>query len=156
MAKELKEGLKAPAFNLPTDGGSKIRLADLKGRNVVIYFYPKDMTPGCTTESIDFSSLMADFKKANTAVIGVSKDSVERHDRFKEKHALTVTLASDEKGEMLEKYGVWQEKKLYGKTFMGIVRSTFLIDSAGKIAKIWPKVKVKGHAVEVLDAARQL
>jgi thioredoxin-dependent peroxiredoxin len=156
MAKELREGLKAPAFNLATDGGGKIRLADLKGQNVVVYFYPKDMTPGCTTEAIDFSALGPDFKKANTVVIGVSKDSVERHDKFKDKHDLTIILGSDEKGEMLEKYGVWQEKKLYGKVFMGIVRSTFLIDAEGKIAKIWPKVRVKGHAANVLAAAQEL
>jgi peroxiredoxin Q/BCP len=156
MAKELKEGLKAPAFSLPTDGGGQIRLADLKGKNVVLYFYPKDMTPGCTTEAIDFSGHGAAFKKANTVVIGVSKDSVERHDKFKAKHDLTVTLASDESGAMLEKYGVWQEKKLYGKVFMGIVRSTILINAEGKIAKIWPKVRVKGHADEVLEAAKAL
>jgi len=156
MAKELKEGLKAPAFSLPTDGGGKIRLADLKGQNVVLYFYPKDMTPGCTTEAIDFSGHGAAFKKANTVVIGVSKDSVERHDKFKAKHDLTVTLASDESGATLEKYGVWQEKKLYGKVFMGIVRSTILINAEGKIAKIWPKVRVKGHADDVLEAAKAL
>ncbi len=156
MAKELKTGQKAPAFNLPTDGGGKIRLSDLKGQNVVVYFYPKDMTPGCTTEAIDFSSLSPAFKKAGTVVIGVSKDSVERHDRFKDKHDLKVTLASDETGAMLEKYGVWQEKKLYGKVFMGIVRSTFLIDAQGKIVKIWPKVRVKAHAEDVLEAAKAL
>ena len=156
MAKELKEGLKAPAFNLPTDGGEKTRLADLKGQNVVVYFYPKDMTPGCTVEAVDFSAMAPDFKKAKTVVIGVSKDSVERHEKFKEKHRLKITLASDENGAMLEKYGVWQEKKLYGKVFMGIVRSTFLIDSEGKIVKIWPKVRVKGHAAEVLEAAKAL
>ncbi|MCE7997654.1 MAG: thioredoxin-dependent thiol peroxidase [Rhodobiaceae bacterium] len=156
MAKELKEGLKAPAFSLPTDGGGKVRLADLKGQNVVLYFYPKDMTPGCTTEAIDFSGHAAAFKKANTVVVGVSKDSVERHDKFKAKHDLSVTLASDESGAMLEKYGVWQEKKLYGKVFMGIVRSTILINAEGKIVKIWPKVRVKGHADEVLEAAKAL
>lgn len=156
MAKELKSGQKAPAFNLSTDGGGKIRLADLKGQNVVVYFYPKDMTPGCTTEAIDFSSLAPAFKKAKTVVIGVSKDSIERHDRFKDKHDLKVTLASDETGTMLEKYGVWQEKKLYGKVFMGIVRSTVLIDAQGKIAKIWPKVRVKAHAEEVLEAVQAL
>ena len=112
MTKELKQGQKAPAFNLPTDGGGKIRLADLKGQNVVVYFYPKDMTPGCTTEAIDFSGLAPAFKKAKTVVIGVSKDSVERHDKFKDKHNLTITLASDETGAMLEKYGAWQEKAL--------------------------------------------
>lgn len=156
MAKELKEGLKAPAFSLPTDGGGKVRLADLKGQNVVLYFYPKDMTPGCTTEAIDFSRHAAAFKKANTVVIGVSKDSVERHDKFKAKHDLSVTLASDESGAVLEKYGVWREKKLYGKVFMGIVRTTILIDAEGRIAKIWPKVRVKGHADEVLEAAKAL
>ncbi len=156
MTETLKEGQKAPAFSLPTDGGGKVRLADLKGQSVVIYFYPKDMTPGCTTEAIDFTALAPSFKKANTVIIGVSKDSVERHDKFKAKHDLSITLASDEDGKMLEKYGVWQEKKLYGKVFMGIVRSTLLIDAEGRIAKIWPKVRVKGHADEVLAAAKAL
>ncbi|MEQ9520450.1 MAG: thioredoxin-dependent thiol peroxidase [Parvibaculum sp.] len=156
MTVTLKEGQKAPAFSLPTDGGGKVRLADLKGQNVVVYFYPKDMTPGCTTQAIDFSALAPSFKKANTIIIGVSKDNVDRHDKFKAKHDLTITLASDEAGVMLEKYGIWQEKKLYGKTFMGIVRSTFLIDAEGKIAKIWPKVKVKGHAEDVLGVAQTL
>lgn len=156
MAKELREGLKAPAFTLPTDGGGKIKLSELKGKNVVVYFYPKDMTPGCTTEAIDFTGLQSEFDAANTVVIGVSKDSVERHDKFKAKHDLSIVLASDEDGAMLEKYGVWQEKKLYGKVFMGIVRSTFLIDADGRIVKIWPKVKVKGHADAVLAEAQAL
>lgn len=156
MSDMLSEGDKAPAFTLPTDEGEKIRLSDLKGQNVVLYFYPKDMTPGCTTEAIDFSALMPKFKKANTAVIGVSKDSVERHGKFREKHDLKVTLASDEDGGMLEKYGVWALKKLYGREFMGIVRATYLIDAKGKIVRVWPKVKVKGHAEEVLEAAKAL
>lgn len=156
MAKELSEGAKAPAFNLPTDDGGKIRLSDLKGLNAVLYFYPKDSTPGCTTEALDFTALMPKFQKANTAVIGISKDSIESHCRFRDKNMLKVILASDEKGEVVEKYGVWQLKKLYGREFMGIVRSTFLIDANGKIARIWPKVKVKGHAEEVLEAAKAL
>ena len=149
-------GKKAPAFTLPTDGGKKVQLSKLKGQKVVVYFYPKDMTPGCTTEAIDFTALAGAFEKANTVVIGISKDSVERHDKFIAKHDLNLILASDEDGEVCEKYGVWQEKKMYGKTFMGIVRATLLIDEAGKVAEVWPKVKVKGHAEAVLAAAEAL
>ena len=156
MAKELMEGAKAPAFSMPTDDGNKVSLKDLKGKNLVLYFYPKDMTPGCTTEAIDFSGLAAKFKRCNTVVVGVSKDSIERHEKFREKHDLAITLASDETTKICEKYGVWQEKRMYGKTFMGIVRSTFLIDENGVIRQIWRKVKVKGHAEEVLAAAKAL
>lgn len=156
MAQELNEGAKAPAFTLPTDDGGKIRLSELKGQNVVLYFYPKDSTPGCTTEALDFTAMMPKFKRANTAVIGISKDSIASHCKFRDKNDLKIILASDEKGEVVEKYGVWQLKKLYGREFMGIVRSTFLIDANGKIARIWPKVKVKGHAEEVLEAAKAL
>lgn len=156
MTKEIKVGSKAPAFSMPQAGGGKIALKDLKGKNVVLYFYPKDMTPGCTTEAIDFTQAAKAFDKANTVVIGVSKDSVERHEKFRDKHDLSVVLASDEQSEICEKYGVWQEKSMYGKTFMGIVRSTFLIDGNGVVQKIWPKVKVKGHVDEVLEAAQAL
>lgn len=153
---ELQEGAKAPAFALPTDGGGKIRLSDLKGQNVVLYFYPRDDTPGCTTEAIDFTALKKAFGKADTTVIGVSKDSAEKHDKFKAKHKLSITLASDEEGTTLERYGVWVEKNMYGRKSMGIRRSTFLIDAKGTIRRIWPKVKVKGHAEEVLAAAQEL
>jgi len=153
-------GKKAPAFTLPRDSGegenTKVQLSKLKGQNVVLYFYPKDMTPGCTTESIDFSTLAKEFEAQNTVIIGISKDSVERHDKFIAKHDLNLILASDEDGAIIEKYGVWQEKKLYGKVYMGIVRSTFLIDETGKVAAVWPKVRVKAHAQAVLDAVKSL
>jgi len=153
---ELKTGDLAPNFNMPTDGGASVELSTLKGKNVVLYFYPKDDTPGCTTEAIDFSTLIADFDAANTVIIGVSKDTVAKHYKFKAKHELKVTLGSDEDGEVLEAYGVWVLKKLYGREYMGIERATFLIDANGKVAQIWRKVKVKGHAEAVLDAVRAL
>ena len=153
---ELKTGDLAPNFNMPTDGGASVELSALKGKNVVLYFYPKDDTPGCTTEAIDFSTLIADFDAANTVIIGVSKDTVAKHDKFKAKHELKVTLGSDEDGNVLEAYGVWVLKKLYGREYMGIERATFLIDGDGKLAQIWRKVKVKGHAQAVLDAVRAL
>lgn len=153
-------GKKAPAFTLPRDSAAgenaKVQLSKFKGQNVVLYFYPKDMTPGCTTESIDFSTMAKEFADQNTAIIGISKDSVARHDKFIAKHELNLILASDEEGTVIEKFGVWQEKKLYGKVYMGIVRSTFLIDEAGKVAAVWPKVRVKGHAQAVLDAVKEL
>jgi thioredoxin-dependent peroxiredoxin len=153
---ELKTGDLAPTFKLPGDGGEDIDLADFRGQNVVLYFYPKDDTPGCTTEAINFTGAKADFEAANTVIIGASKDSVKRHDNFKAKHELAVRLVSDTEGELCEAYGVWVLKKLYGREYMGIERATFLIDAEGKIAKIWRKVKVKGHAEDVLDAARDL
>ena len=153
---ELKTGDLAPNFNMPTDGGASVELSALKGKNVVLYFYPKDDTPGCTTEAIDFSTLIADFDAANTVIIGVSKDTVAKHDKFKAKHELKVTLGSDEDGNVLEAYGVWVLKKLYGREYMGIERATFLIDGDGKLAQIWRKVKVKGHAQAVLDAVHAL
>ena len=152
----LEAGKKAPAFDAVTDGDGKIALKDLKGRNVVLYFYPKDMTPGCTTEAEGFRDAIKDFEKANTVVIGVSKDSVKRHDNFKAKHDLPFTLISDEDGKICEAYGVWQIKKNYGREYMGIVRSTFLIDEKGKIAKIWSNLRVKGHVDTVLEAAQSL
>lgn len=149
-------GTKAPAFSLPRDGSETVSLADFKGQNLVLYFYPRADTPGCTVESKAFSSLAKAFAKAGTAVLGVSADPVKAQDAFKAKHGLAIPLASDETHRMLEAYGVWGEKSMYGKTFMGITRTTFLIDKAGRIARIWPKVKVEGHADEVLAAAKEL
>lgn len=156
MAKAIEEGVKAPAFTLETDDGKKLSLNDLKGKKTVLYFYPKDDTPGCTKEAIAFTEEMTKFKRAGAAVIGVSKDSVSRHQKFKEKHGLKVTLGADEKGDAVEKYGVWVEKNMYGRKYMGIERSTFLIDEKGVIRKIWRKVKVPGHAAEVLEAVKSL
>ncbi|MFQ5346813.1 MAG: peroxiredoxin [Rhodothalassiaceae bacterium] len=143
-------------FALPADGGDTIRLSDLRGRIVVLYFYPKDNTPGCTTEAREFSALADEFAALGATVIGVSKDSVATHERFRDKHGLRVRLASDGDGAVCDAYGVWQEKSLYGRRFMGIVRSTFLIDRDGRIARLWRKVRIKGHAAEVLAAAREL
>ncbi|HRE60541.1 MAG TPA: peroxiredoxin [Micropepsaceae bacterium] len=156
MSKSLKEGQKAPAFSLPSDGGGKLSLKDCAGKALVLYFYPKDDTSGCTREAIDFSALAGAFKKAGAQVIGVSKDSVASHDKFKKKHDLAVGLLSDEEGKMVEAYGVWVEKSMYGRKYMGIERATFLIDAKGVIQKIWRKVKVPGHAAEVLDAVKAL
>jgi peroxiredoxin Q/BCP len=156
MATELAIGDKAPAFKLPRDDGSKVSLADFKGRKVVLYFYPRADTPGCTREAIDFSRLRPQFAKAGTEVLGVSADPVPAQDKFKKKHDLTVSLLSDETHKMLEAYGAWAKKSMYGKSFMGIVRMTLLIGPDGRIAQIWPKVKVDGHAQEVLAAAKAL
>jgi thioredoxin-dependent peroxiredoxin len=149
-------GSKAPAFSLPRDGGGKVSLTEFKGQNLVLYFYPRADTPGCTVESKAFSSLSKAFAKAETAVLGVSADPVKAQDAFKAKHGLAIPLASDETHRMLDAYGVWGEKSMYGKKFMGIIRTTFLIDRDGRIARIWPKVKVEGHAEEVLAAAKDL
>jgi thioredoxin-dependent peroxiredoxin len=146
----------APDFTLPRDGGGEVSLSGLKGHNVVLYFYPKDDTPGCTIEAIDFTRMKEDFAGADTVVIGVSKDSVKAHDKFCRKHGLGVILASDEASDVCERYGTWAEKSMYGKTYMGIERVTVLIDKAGKVARVWPKVKVPGHADEVLAAAKAL
>jgi thioredoxin-dependent peroxiredoxin len=148
-------GKKAPDFSLATDTGTQ-SLKKLKGTNVVLYFYPKDDTPGCTKEALEFTALAKDFTKANTVVIGASKDSVAAHAKFRAKHKLGVELVADEEGSLSEAYGVWVEKAMYGKKYMGIERSTFLIDSTGKIAHIWRKVKVPDHAKEVLAAAKAL
>jgi thioredoxin-dependent peroxiredoxin len=156
MAPQPEAGSPAPDFTLPRDGGGKISLADFRGRKVVLYFYPKADTPGCTKEAIAFSGLAADFAKANTAIIGVSADAVKAQDAFKQKYDLSIALASDEKHQMLDAYGVWGEKSMYGKTFLGVSRATFLIGTDGRIARVWPKVKVDGHAEEVLAAARAL
>lgn len=156
MSKSLKEGQKAPAFSLPADGGGKLSLKDCAGKALVLYFYPKDDTSGCTREAIDFSALAGAFKKAGAKVVGVSKDSVASHDKFKKKHDLSVGLLSDEEGKMVEAYGVWVEKSMYGRKYMGIERATFLIDAKGVIQKIWRKVKVPDHAAEVLEAVKAL
>jgi len=150
------EGKKAPAFSMPTDGGGKVALKDLTGQIVVLYFYPKDDTSGCTREAIEFTEALAKFKRQGAVVIGVSKDTVAKHDKFKEKHKLKVILGSDEDGKVVEKYGVWIEKSMYGRKYMGIDRSTYLIDGTGKIARIWRKVKVGGHVDEVLSAVKDL
>ena len=152
----LDEGKKAPDFKLPKDGGEIIHLGGKKGRYVVLFFYPKDDTSGCTKEAIAFSGLIDQFKKAGADIIGLSPDSVERHDKFKTKHDLTVDLASDEDKKVLEKYGVWVEKSMYGRKYMGVERTTFLIDPKGKVAKIWRKVKVPGHAEAVLETLKEL
>ena len=156
MPKALEVGAKAPQFTLPADNGEKIALKDLAGKKVVLYFYPKDDTPGCTREAIDFTAQIGKFKRAGAVIIGVSKDSVAKHQKFKAKHDLAVTLAADETGKVIEKYGAWVEKNMYGRKFMGIERATFLIDENGVIREIWRKVKVNGHAEAVLDAVKAL
>ena len=155
-AKTLEPGDKAPTFKLPKNGGGTVSLADFKGKTLVLYFYPKDDTSGCTKEAIDFSGNERAFKAAGAAVVGVSKDNVASHDKFKTKHRLKVTLASDEETKTAADYGVWVEKSMYGRYYMGMERATFLIDGKGKIREIWRKVKVPGHAVEVLAAAKAL
>ena len=150
------EGDMAPEFEMPATGGRTVSLAGLKGKPFVLYFYPKADTPGCTTESQDFSALVADFEQIGTTVIGVSRDPVKKLDRFKAKHDLKVVLASDEPEDVTEAFGVWVEKTLYGRAYMGIERTTMLIDAQGKIARIWSKEKVPGHAEEVLAAAQKL
>ena len=152
----LVAGATAPDFNLPRDGGGTISLADFAGQKLALYFYPRADTSGCTREAIDFSRLQTAFAKTNTQVLGVSADPVPAQDKFKAKYKLGIALASDEKHRMLEAYGVWQEKSLYGRKFMGIVRSTVLIGPDQRIARIWPKVFVDGHAEEVLAAAKAL
>jgi peroxiredoxin Q/BCP len=149
-------GAKAPDFTLPGDDGGKVSLKDFRGRKLVLYFYPKADTPGCTREAIAFNGLKAKFAKAETAILGVSADPVKAQDAFKRKHSLGIALASDETHKMLTDYGVWGEKSMYGRSFMGITRATFLIGPDGRIARVWPKVKVDGHAEEVLAAARAL
>lgn len=146
----------APDFTAPLQDGSAFTLSALRGQPVVVYFYPKDDTPGCTTEAKDFSALGAEFATLGARVVGVSKDSVAKHGKFAAKHDLSVALVSDAEGDICERYGVWGEKSMYGKTYMGITRATFLIDAQGRIARLWPKVTVKGHADEVLAALRAL
>lgn len=156
MGKEVNEGAKAPAFRLPTDDGGEVALRDFAGKTLILYFYPKDDTTGCTAEAIAFSGLAKEFQKAGAAILGVSKDSVTKHQKFKEKHDLKVSLAADEEGRTVADYGAWVEKSMYGRKYMGIDRSTFLIDAKGVVRKIWRKVKVPGHAAEVLAAAKAL
>ena len=156
MPHELSPGAMAPAFTLPRDGGGSISLADFAGSKLVLYFYPRANTSGCTKEAIDFSRLKAAFSKAGTEILGVSADPVPAQDKFKAKHKLAIALASDEKHRMLDAYGVWQEKSMYGRKFMGIVRTTVLIGPEQRVSRVWPKVSVTGHAEEVLAAARAL
>lgn len=146
----LKEGLKAPTFKLPGDDGKTHSLSDFKGEKIVLYFYPKDNTSGCTKEACDFRDNMRRISKKNSLVIGVSKDSEKSHVKFKDKYDLNFLILSDEDGKMLKKYGVWMEKSMYGRKYMGIARTTFIIDENGRIKKIFEKVKVPGHVDEVL------
>jgi peroxiredoxin Q/BCP len=152
----LTEGAKAPAFRMPRDGGETVSLADYAGKKLVLFFYPRADTPGCTREAIDFTRLKGAFAEAGTAVLGVSADTVKAQEAFRNKHELAVPLISDEQHEMLEAYGVWGEKSLYGRTFLGIIRTTVLIGSDGRIARVWRNVRVDGHAETVLEAARAL
>ncbi len=153
---ELKEGDTAPDFELETDTDGIIRLSDFRGRKVVVYFYPKDNTSGCTQEARDFSDLLDEFARADTVVIGISPDTVRKHANFRARHDLRVMLAADPERQAIEAYGVWKEKSMYGRKYMGVERSTFLVDREGRVARAWRKVRVKGHAEEVLQAARAL
>ncbi|HOO81844.1 MAG TPA: thioredoxin-dependent thiol peroxidase [Alphaproteobacteria bacterium] len=153
---ELKVGDPAPNFTAPADGNRELSLSDFKGQKIVLYFYPKDDTPGCTKESCGFNEALQAFKKLGTTIIGISKDSPVRHDKFKAKYNLNFPLVSDENTDICERYGVWKEKNMYGKKYMGIERSTFLINEEGKIAAIWRKVKVDGHVEEVESAAENI
>ncbi|MGE6699387.1 peroxiredoxin [Hyphomonas sp. NPDC076900] len=150
-----QEGRKAPAFSMETTAGKR-RLADYAGKYLVLYFYPKDDTPGCTQEAIDFSTHAKAFEKAGAVVLGVSRDPLSRHEKFAAKHALTIQLGSDADGKVSEAYGTWEEKSMYGRTYMGMARRTFLIGPDGKIIRVWPKVRVKGHAEEVLENINSL
>ena len=156
MAKDLVEGEPAPDFELATDGGGRAHLKDLKGKPVVVYFYPKDDTSGCTAEAIAFNGLRAKFAAAGASVVGVSPDSAAAHEKFKAKHDLKITLAADPERSAIDAYGVWKEKSMYGRKYFGVERSTFLIGRDGRIARIWRKVKVPGHADEVLAAVKAL
>ena len=156
MSAALQPGDKAPDFALPSDDGGDIRLADLRGQTVVLYFYPKDDTSGCTSEAKGFTEAQADFDAVGAVVVGVSKDNVKSHGKFRQKYGLSVRLGSDVEGEMIERYGVWVEKSMYGRKYMGIERATFLIDSEGVIRQVWRKVSVTGHVPAVLTAARGL
>lgn len=150
----IETGTPAPDFTLPRDGGDTVTLSDLRGQKVVLYFYPKDDTSACTREALDFTEALPKFEAEGVAVFGISRDTVRRHDNFREKHGLSVPLLSDAEDEVCEDYGVWVEKKMYGRTFMGIERSTFLIDEDGILRHIWRKVKVPGHVPEVLSVVR--
>ena len=155
MAK-IGEGAPAPDFDLPTDSGGRVRLSALKGQIVVVYFYPADSTETCTLEAIDFSGRLAAFTKAGAVVVGISPDPPKSHDRFKAKHRLGLTLASDEEKKVINAWGLWGEKTTFGRKYMGVERATFLIDRTGRIARMWRKVRLKGHVDEVLEAAKQL
>jgi peroxiredoxin Q/BCP len=152
----LKEGDVAPDFTLHRDGGGSVKLSGFKGKPVVLYFYPKDDTSGCTKQAIGFSESVGDFTAAGAEIIGVSPDSVKSHDKFREKHGLAIILGSDEEKEAINAYGVWAEKKMYGKSYMGVDRSTFLIGKDGRLARVWRGVKVPGHVEEVLAAVKAL
>jgi peroxiredoxin Q/BCP len=154
MTVDVKAGDAAPTFDLPADGGGRVKLADFAGKPLVLYFYPKDDTTGCTAEAKAFTEGAEDFAAAGVSVVGVSKDSVASHDKFKAKYGLSFRLGADVDGAVVEAYGVWVEKSMYGRKYMGIERATFLIDGAGRVARVWRKVKVPGHAVEVLAAAK--
>jgi peroxiredoxin Q/BCP len=156
MTDALQASDAAPAFTLSRDGAGKVSLADYADQKLIIYFYPKDDTSGCTAEAKDFNALLKKFAEANASVVGVSPDSVKSHDKFRDKYELSFPLLSDEAKSMLEAYGVWVEKSMYGRKYMGVERTTFLIDRGGKISRIWRKVKVAGHAEEVLKAAQAL
>ena len=153
MTTKLQIGDKAPNFQIETTDGMR-SLKDFAGRHLVLYFYPKDDTPGCTKEAIAFTEFASEFDEASASILGISKDTLAKHEKFKEKHQLSIPLGSDQSGELCEAYGVWVEKKMYGKTYMGIERATFLVDPTGKIAQIWRKVKVSGHVKAVLDTLR--
>jgi peroxiredoxin Q/BCP len=156
MSEGLEAGAAAPEFDLPVDGGGRASLSGLKGKKVVLYFYPKDDTSGCTAEAIAFNGLRDKFEAAGAFLLGVSPDSVKSHDKFKKKYELQFSLGADETKSMLEAYGVWREKSMYGRKYMGVERTTFLIGADGRIARVWRKVKVPGHAEEVLAAARAI
>jgi peroxiredoxin Q/BCP len=156
MTTQIEEGQAAPDFTLPRDGGGEMGPGDVTGKKVVLFFYPKDDTSGCTKEAVGFSHHAAEFEKAGAVVIGVSKDGIKSHDKFRDKHSLTVPLLSDENSDVTERYGAWVEKSMYGKKYMGIERSTFLIDGSGTVRRVWRKVKVPGHVEEVLDAVKAL
>lgn len=156
MTKTIDKGDMAPDFDLPTDGGGQFKLSTHSGHPVIVFFYPKDDTSGCTVEAIDFTAMKPDFDAIGAQIVGISPDNPASHDKFKAKHELAVTLACDEDKGVLEVYGVWTEKSMYGRNYMGVERSTFLIDSEGRVAQAWRKVKVPGHVTEVLAAARDI
>jgi thioredoxin-dependent peroxiredoxin len=156
MSSGLNPGESAPTFTMPVSGGGRVDLAGLRGKIVVLYFYPKDDTAGCTQEALNFTEKAAEFEAVGAVIVGISRDSVKSHDRFRAKHGLAVQLGSDTDGVVTDRYGVWVEKSMYGRKYMGIERSTFLIDRSGKISRTWRKVKVAGHADEVLAAAREI
>ena len=156
MTAKLTVGKKAPTFKLPSSAGNTVSLASLKGQKAVLYFYPKDDTSGCTREAIDFTGLAKDFQKAGTVVYGISPDGLAKHEKFIEKHNLGIDLLADESKKMLADYGVWKEKSMYGRKFMGVERTTVLLDATGKVAQVWNKVRVAGHAEQVLAAAKAL